>query len=222
MIGTLEFLKENQQLKLEGENHSFITTIESVKPNFFTVKGDHQIIEHLSVHIGAKMKGIFIHEDSIYSFETKVVRKEIAPPRLSLSWPKEVVEDKVKCYQRAGFTGVEGYLPFRYEPVKKGQDTIEFTKQGVATWIGGDELNMISIFEIPKGSLLALELQQPVSPVPFRFFGKVHKIKQHGSLYHIRLLFEAIREKDRDLILKYCLQKQAQLNRTGLLKPSES
>lgn len=217
-----KFLKENQQLKIEGENHSFATKIETINSNFFTVKGDNQIIEHLSVRLGAKMRGVFIDEDSIYSFETKVVRKEIAPPRLSFSLPKEVVEEKIKCYQRSGFAGVEGYLPFRYEPVQKGREVAELTKQGVATWIGGNELNMISILEISKGSLFAIEIQQPISPVPLRFFGKVHKIKPHGSLFHVRLEFEAIREKDRSLILKYCMQKQTQSEPSAFAKITET
>lgn len=216
MATLADVLTQNTQIKLEAEGKHLVAAIDAVQPAYFSVKVSDGPDNRARFKPGGKLKGTFLREDSVCSFESKLLKEENTPRKLHLSWPKTVTLEKIRCYQRSGFTGVEGSVSLRYEQVSRGTE-FTFPKEAVATWIGGDELTIVSVADIPRGTVLALEVSQPISPVPLRLFARVHKTKTHGSLFHLRLIYQAISEKNRDAILKYCLQKQAQLKRAGLL-----
>lgn len=216
-----DLLHKDGKIKLEGEGRSVIAQVDALDSASLAVRRQEKGSDLLAFKIGARIQGTFLKDGTVCSFDTHVIGKEASPPRLVLSRPKHLVQENVKCYQRSGFTGIEGFIPFRYARVVRGQAVpageLELSETGVATWIGGNELTMASVEEIPRGTLLALEFRKPVSDVPIRIFGKVGKARDHGSLFHLRVSFEAMNENNRDIILRYCLRKQAELNKNGLL-----
>lgn len=209
-------LEKDQKIKIEGDGRSIIAIVDSIEAGSFGIKATDNSPELIGLKIGAKVQGTFLKEQKVCLFESRVLKKEISPPKVLLSWPKSFVHEDLRCYQRADFTGVEGPISFRYALVKKGQsEEIEFRERGMATWVGGNGLVMVTLNEIPRGTVLAIELNRPISNAPIRVFGRVHKTKDHGSLFHVRVEFEALHENDRDIILKYCLQKQASLGKAS-------
>ena len=178
----------------------------------------------LEMKSGQLIKGTFLEEGFLYTFDSKVISinkektesgytKEI----MKIVNPPEVHIEELGCYQRIGFTGIDGFVPFRYEIVKRGNMTyISMRERGVAIWLGGDSLVMVNISPILEKSLMAISLELPKHPSGIKLFGKVVQKKQKEELYEMDVHFEGLREKDRDAILAYILARQAELRRSRI------
>lgn len=215
------------------ERDSKVLTLALLSPSHFIA----------GVKPGQVVRGTFLEEGRLYNFDSKVISipnsKDTAPPPtgglrdlrdlrpaaessalpgpsavVRITNPKEIVMEELKCYQRIGFTGMEGFVPFRYEIVKRGEMTeITMKERGAAIWLGGDSLVMVNVEPISIRTLLAVHIELPKHPMGISLFGKVSHVAQRGDLYEMEICFEGVREKDRDLILAYILARQADLRR---------
>lgn len=205
------------------ERDSKVLTLALLSPSHFIA----------GVKPGQVVRGTFLEEGRLYNFDSKVIsipnNKGTAPPLAApqetegtsissavvrITHPKEIVMEELKCYQRIGFTGMEGFVPFRYEIVKRGEMTeITMKERGAAIWLGGDSLVMVNVEPIPIRTLLAVHIELPKHPMGISLFGKVSHVAQRGDLHEMEICFEGVREKDRDLILAYILARQAELHR---------
>jgi hypothetical protein len=216
MHSSAHLLTPGQQIKIETAGQSLIGEVRTKDLDGFWVVPTVEKFKEANFKIGTVAHAFILKEDTIFSFDVKLLKKENHPLSFFFSLPQQIVSEKVKCYQPIDSNaGVEGYIPFRYEEVEKRKKEIRFEKQGVAVWISENGMNMVSMRAFPKGALLALEIQLPISQDPIRLFAKVEKAWEHHSLFHTRLLFQAIGAKDRNKILAYCNAKQAQFHRAG-------
>lgn len=169
---------------------------------------------------GVKVRGIFIEGGNLFTFDSKVVwigekingsdKKKL----VKLAYPREIVMDELHCYQEMGFTGVEGFISFKYGIVKRGEmSEVVINERGAAIWLGGDGLIMINVELFPLKTLLAIAFELPKQPDLINLFGTVTKIDQKEDLYRMEIHFEGLREKDRDTILGYILARQGEMRR---------
>lgn len=175
----------------------------------------------LEMKSGQRIKGTFLEEGSLYNFDSNVI--SINKGKTESGYIQEIIKianpsyvhiEELGCYQRIGFTGIEGFVPFRYDIVKRGDVAdISMRERGVAIWLGGDSLVMVNILPILEKSLIAIFLELPKHPSGIKLFGKVVQKKQREELYEMDVQFEGLREKDRDAILAYILARQAELRR---------
>lgn len=157
-------------------------------------------------------------QDAVYAFDTAVEAVIMYPfPMLQLARPVEIEREQRRRYVR-----VDASLPARYRPPNpEAMKRLAPYKGTTVNVSGGGALIMTLQYHkaLDVGSQVDVELELPNYKVSAK--GVVVRMStergQAGKSQRIAVEFKDIDERQRDMLVKYVLQRQLELRRKGLL-----
>lgn len=217
-----DVLVVNQKITLvvlEGDNAgSYPSRIEDVGSDAVVVAAPTNEGSVLELSEGDQLQIQVFRMDAMYSFGSVVEAVIMYPfPMLQLALPAEI-----ERHQRRRYARVDAALPARYRRTGKGADSRLVPYRGTATNVSGGGVLIVTRHFGPgveEGSHVEVELELPE--------GKVYaagivvrasaKGKENEVYLKIAVEFTDIDERERDMLVKYVLQRQLELRRKGLL-----
>ncbi|MEW6227675.1 MAG: flagellar brake domain-containing protein [Bacillota bacterium] len=204
---------------LEGHNTgSYPSRIEDVGSDAVIVAAPTNEGSILELSEGDRVQIQVFRKDAMYSFDSVVEAVIIYPfPMLQLALPAEI-----ERHQRRRYARVDTALPARYRCTDQGAGSRLVPYKGTATNVSGGGVLIVTRHfgsGVEAGSYVEVELELPEGKV---YAGGVvvrasAEEKETEVYLKIAVEFKDIDERQRDMLVKYVLQRQLELRRKGLL-----
>lgn len=204
---------------LEGHNTgSYPSRIEDVGLSAVVVAAPTRKGAVLRLSEGDKVRVQMPQRDAVYSFDAAVEAVIVYPfPMLQLTKPAEITREQRRRYAR-----VDASLPARYGSRDHREGARLVPYKGTTMNVSGGGALIVTwqcSKDLDVGSQVDVELELPDCKISAK--GVVVRIStecgQAGESQRIAIEFKEIDERQRDMLVRYVLQRQSELRRKGLL-----
>lgn len=207
-------LKENLRIEIELENDPSLdrypSRVEEVRKNTLLVAIPMRSGTIVPVHVGELVRIKFIHREEVFACETKVIGRRMVPlPVLELNRPSEIRKIQRRFYVRLKVT-----FDVDFRPVSSEE---EFYR-GTSIDISGGGVLFISNHAVNVGDIIEMKISLPLK-APLEALARVVRAEKSGiktNSYLIAVVFENLRESQRDLVISFVFEKQRELLKKGL------
>ncbi|MCA1063206.1 flagellar brake domain-containing protein [Rossellomorea sp. AcN35-11] len=164
---------------------------------------------------GTQLKASFIfNEQTVFTFETEVMGRKLSKiPMIHIHYPGEEGLEKI---QRRQFVRVEANADIS---LKMNEDYHPTITEDISA--GGCAIVVKDGMELTSGSVLPAIIVLPMQTGEHQYLdikGKVIRVWEKGSKKVASLEFVHLSENQRQLILRYCFDRQLNLRKKGLIE----
>lgn len=210
-----DFLRPNQRLQVEVLTGSlagkYVSRVEDVETDKVAISLPTASGQGVPLRPGTSMKLTVMTESALYQFETSVLeRKQLgAVPVLVVSKP-----DSMKKVQRRSFFRVSAVLSAQYRFLSSVDSySTEPFKTAATKDISGGGTCLVLLEDVKKEQLFELKIELPKMGFVNAVARAVMVKGDSGKKKDVALEFAIIDESEREKVVKYVFQRQAELRR---------